>query len=243
MTFEEDDLLPISALQHLVFCERQAALIHVERLWSDNSLTLEGSYSHRRVDSTSPRREVRGDVVIVRGLSLRSPELGLVGRADVVEFRRLEGTARPPEGPRETTVTLPGLQGEWTPYPVEYKRGVPKGNRCDEVQLCAQALCLEEQLAVGIPEGALFYGRRQRRHQVSLDEELRSLTRRAAGRFRELVTEGVTPRATKGPRCERCSLLELCLPEAMGARSIEAYVRSALDSGHDGEEDLRCADT
>jgi len=227
VSFSEEELLPLSGVQHLVFCERQAALIHVEQVWADNALTVDGAYRHHRVHENAPRRERRGDLVIVRGLSLHSFELGLAGVADVVEFHR-SSTAEPPGQAR--SVRLPGATGLWTPFPVEYKRGRPKPHRADEVQLCAQALCLEEMLGVSVPEGALFYGKEQRRVPVVFDSELRTLTRNAARRFRELVEAGVTPPAVKEKKCASCSLLPLCMPEAMtGRRSARRYIRASLD--------------
>ncbi len=241
--YGDDDLLPVSALQHLVYCERQAALIHVERIWVDNPLTLEGHHLHRRVDDQAPRREVRGDVVLLRGLPLRSLQLGLVGRSDVVELHRREGRpppflrAQPPEA-----VPITGLSGIWAVLPVEYKRGKPKTDRCDEVQICAQAVCLEEMLAVRIPHGALFYGRRQRRHDVVFDAHLRTETEQAVERFRHLMTSGRTPKAQRTAKCERCSLQDVCLPQAMRSDdSVERYLRSCLSphSSKNGEEDTR----
>jgi len=222
--FSEKELLPLSGLQHLVFCERQAALIHVEQLWRDNALTIDGSHRHARVHDAGPRRERRGDLVIVRGLALRSLALGLSGRADVVEFHRRGGST-----PSTTTITLTGLPGCWSPYPVEYKRGKPKADRCDEVQLCAQALCIEEMLSCEVPEGALFYGREQRRCTVSLDTELRRLTKTTAARLHELVGNCETPRAHKQKKCRKCSLLEVCMPEAMTRRSASGYLRRIVD--------------
>jgi len=231
LTFAEDQLLPLSALQHLVFCERQCALIYLEQLWADNALTLEGSHLHSRVDEEAPRREVRGDVVILRGVALQSLELGLVGRADVVELHRVASggpVGREIDG-RPAAVAVRGLRGLWTPFPVEYKRGKPKPDSCDEVQLCAQAMCLEEMMGVRITEGALFYGRQQRRHPVGLGEELRRETREAAARLHDLIASGVTPPAKKEPKCRRCSLLSLCMPEAMSrGRSARRYVEAAL---------------
>jgi CRISPR-associated exonuclease Cas4 len=228
--YAEDELLPVSGLQHLLFCERQAALIHVEQLWSDNALTIEGSHLHARVDEEAPRREVRGDRVILRGLALRSLRLGLVGRADVVELHRCrpgeDRDDRPGLGSAVSVARLPGL---WAPFPVDYKRGKPKRDYCDEVQLCAQALCLEEMLSVSILEGALFYGRQQRRHAVAFDGELRQLTEDAARRFHELIATGETPRAAKSPECKRCSLVELCVPEIFGRRrSARRYLDAAV---------------
>ena len=228
--FTEDELLPLSALQHLVFCERQCALIHVEGQWRDNSLTLEGSHLHRRVDEEAPRREVRGDLVILRGLALRSLRLGLVGRADVVELHRRDASTL-------GAVSVQGLEGLWIPYPVDYKRGKPKADRCDEVQLCAQALCLEEMLVEPVrgrgleyvTEGALFYGRQQRRHIVIFDHELRRYTEDIARRLRELVDSGKTPRAEKTAKCKGCSLLDVCMPEAMRrGRSARRYLHATL---------------
>jgi len=141
MTYTEDDLIPISALQHFVFCERQCALIHIEQAWTENRLTAEGRLLHERVHDQGG--ESRAGVRIERGLPLRSLRLGLVGVADVVEFHPLS-------------------EGGWRPFPVEYKRGKPKRNACDEIQVCAQALCLEEMLGVRIPAGALFYGKTHR---------------------------------------------------------------------------------
>lgn len=214
--FSEEDLLPLSALQHLAFCERQCALIHIEQQWRDNTLTLEGAHSHSRVHDQAQRREIRGDLLITRGLPLRSLRLGLSGRADVVEFCRAPGRGdqRHRGDCLVGEVAVAGLPGLWRPLPVEYKRGKPKPDRCDEVQLCAQALCLEEMLQVSVPEGALFYGRIQRRHDVLFSDELRVQTEAACVRLRELVAAGITPRARKEPKCGNCSLLEICQPRA-----------------------------
>ncbi len=229
--YTEDDLLPLSGLQHLIFCERQCALIHIERLWDDNSLTIEGAHMHKWVHEELPRREVRGDLVILRGLSLKSMRLGLVGVADVVEFQRRGRSAdeEARDGLR-AAVPMKGLKGFWAPYPVEYKHGKPKSDHCDEVQLCAQAICLEEMLDVHISEGSLFYGKVKRRQPVHLDEALRELTVSTACRLHELVESGKTPRAVKKPVCRSCSLKELCLPKIMGANhSAGRYLSRAMD--------------
>ncbi len=229
--FSEEELLPLSALQHLIFCERQCALIHVEQVWSDNALTLEGSRLHRRTDEQGPRREVRGDLVILRALPLRSLSLGLSGKTDIVEFQRVPSCdGAQGQGQAEFMGTsLPGLVGTWRAFPVEYKRGRPKKGSADRVQLCAQALSLEEMLDVSIPDGALFYGRTQRRVEVIFDSELRAETRQAAQRLHELISTGVTPRARKEGKCERCSLVDICLPgPGSGARSARAFFTEAL---------------
>ena len=203
--YSEDDLLPLSGLQHLAFCERQWALIHIESLWAENRLTVEGKQLHERVHEADDER--RGGVRIVRGLRLRSLCLGLSGQADVVEFHA-------------------GADGE-TPFPVEYKRGRPKPNRMDEVQLCAQALCLEEMLAVPVTQGALFYGQPRRRQDVALDAELRRVTEDLAARMHALFDAGATPAPVYEKKCDNCSLFDQCMPKNTGQSDA---ARRYLDS-------------
>ena len=227
--FAEADLLPLSGLQHLVFCERQCALIHVEGQWQENVLTAEGKLLHERVDSGED--ETRGDLRIVRGLPLRSLRLGLAGRADVVELHRNEGEASGDGEPHGggAGVELPGLDGGWRLVPVEYKRGEPKYTACDRVQLCAQALCLEEMLGALVPEGRLFYGRRRRRFDVLFDPQLRSRTEETARRFHELVRSGHTPIVYREPKCRSCSLVDVCMPPPRrGGRSAVEYLQREL---------------
>jgi len=211
MSFAESDLLPISALQHLLFCPRQCALIHIEQLWSENVLTAEGRIAHEKVDDGGA--ESRGGLKTVFGLALRSFRLGLVGKADVVEFRH---------GNEELTVA----------FPVEHKRGRPKQKDCDRVQLCAQALCIEEMLGITVEAGALFYGKTRRREDVVFDARLRGLTEETARELHRLLGSGVTPRAEYGKKCESCSLIEQCLPKMSTARrSVERYLAAAGDEG------------
>jgi CRISPR-associated exonuclease Cas4 len=191
---DESTLLPISALQHLLFCERQCALIHIEQVWADNQFTAEGNVLHERTHEGPD--ESRPGVRIRRGLPVRSLELGLSGQCDVVEFHE-----------RSAEVLV-----------VEYKRGKPKSHAADEVQLCAQALCLEEMLHRRVENGALFYGQRRRRTDVLFDEKLRALTRAAALRLHALITARVTPIALREKKCESCSLLPICLPDALRFR-------------------------
>lgn len=216
-TWSEDELIPLSGLQHLVFCERQFALIHVEQVWTENVLTVEGRQLHEHVDEATA--ETRGDVRIARGVPLRCLRLGLVGRADVVEF------TRDPHG-----AILSGCAGRWRPFPVEYKRGRPKSHRADEVQLCAQALCLEEMLQVGIERGALFYGRPRRRTEVEFDPELRGLVERAAARAHELIERRHTPLVKKEPKCDSCSLLENCRPDVLVKSATRFFDRVIVES-------------
>jgi CRISPR-associated exonuclease Cas4 len=208
--FPEEDLLPISALQHLLYCDRQCALIHLEQLWAENSLTVQGKHLHERADSG--KTELRNGIRTVRSLPLRSLKWGLIGKADIVEFHS------------EST-------GDRC-FPVEYKRGKPKAHDADRVQLCAQALCLEEMLSITVATGALFYGKTRRRLDVTFDPSLRSLTSQTIARLHELITSRRTPAAVyeKG-KCERCSLINLCMPRAQ-SRSLAAngYLDFALNS-------------
>ncbi len=221
--FSEDDLLPISALQHLAYCERQCALIHVEQAWAENRLTAEGRLMHERVHGQEA--ESRGDVRSVRGLRIRSLELGIAGIADMVEFHR-----------SEAGIMLPGEWDRWAVFPVEYKRGKPKSDRCDEVQLCAQALCLEEMMSAEISAGALYYGSQHKRQNVLFDEELRRITRAMAARLHLLIRSNLTPPALYGKKCDNCSLLEICMPEAGGPGKIEKYLKEAITFSDEVEE-------
>ena len=217
---DEDDLLPISGLQHLVFCERQWALIHIEQQWEENRLTAEGRILHDRVHEAET--EVRPGVVIARGLRLQSRRLGLTGQADVVEFHEADAGA-------EGSVQLPGRKGWWRPFPVEYKRGRPKPDTCDEVQLCAEAMCLEEMFGVGIERGALFYGKPRRRSEVRFDAALKGETAALAQRMHELYSVRRTPAAVYSKKCDSCSLYDRCLPRATSKRTaVDRYMASAL---------------
>lgn len=197
-------MIQLSALQHYAFCPRQCALIHIEQVWSESVLTAEGRLMHDRVHDE--KRESRRDVRIEFGVPLRSLILGLIGKADVIEFHRRE-------------------QGDWIPYPVEYKRGKPKRDDCDKVQLCAQALCLEEMLNVHIYEGALFYGRTRHRLDVVFNDSLRKETEGMALKTRELIASGETPPPVYAKRCEQCSLIEVCLPRTVQKkRTVRSYI-------------------
>lgn len=236
--FTEDNLLPISALQHLLFCERQCALIHIERLWAENRLTVEGRHLHDKVHDGQP--ETRAGVCIARAVPLRSLRLGLFGAADVVEFHAVSRNGRSPP-PRTCACAEESSTGDLppsVPFPIEYKRGRPKKGDFDRVQVCAQALCLEEMFNVQVSEGALFYGRTHRREAVVFDPRLRRLTEQTAARLHELIATGSTPPASRAPKCKRCSLVNLCLPRATDTHhSALRYVRRALaaqDAGVSG---------
>lgn len=206
---DEADLVPLSALQHWLYCPRQCALIHVEQVWADNHATADGQVKHARVNALG--QEVRCGVRTVTGMPLRSLRLGVSGIADVVELHR-EGKA-------------------WRPFPVEHKRGRPKSHRADEVQLCAQAMALEEMFETAIVEGALFYGMPRRRTAVTFDEDLRALTARTARDVRACIAAGSTPAATyEAARCDPCSLLELCRPQSLDrVRSPRAWLERMIE--------------
>ena len=206
--YSEEDLLPLSALQHLLFCERQCALIHIEQVWTENLFTAQGRVMHDRVDQGG--RESRPDIRLEFGVPLRSLRLGLTGKADMVEFHKQEN-------------------GLWLPYPVEYKRGRPKKEGWDRVQLCAQAICLEEMLDCSIPAGALFYGKNRRRQKIDLDTALRRQTEDAAARLHTLIRFGITPSALYGEKCESCSLKNFCMPKSAGSgKNVGGYLARML---------------
>lgn len=205
---EHDDFIAISALQHYLYCPRQCALIHVEQLWAENVRTAEGRLLHERADR--PRSERRRGVRTVIAMPLAHQALGITGVADVVEFHQT------PDGERIV--------------PVEYKRGRPKMHRADEVQLCAQALCLEAMTGQPIPAGALFYGEARRRTDVVFDDELRRLTLDTVAAAHALLDAGITPKADyQARRCDGCSLLDLCQPRLLGRRgTVGAWLAQEL---------------
>jgi len=197
----------LSRLQHYLYCPRQFALIELEDVWLENQFTAEGQVLHQRVDQAE--KEKRGELRTVRALRLSHATLGIEGVADVVEYRRR------PDGTEQ-------------PYPIEYKRGKPKSHRADEVQLCAQALCLEDMEGVEVPEGALFYGEVRRRHAVDFDAALRQLTLQTIHACREIVQSKQTPKAVyQALKCRHCSLLEQCHPQHFG-RSASAWLAEQL---------------
>ncbi len=216
--FADDDLLLLSGIQHMAFCERQWALIHVEQVWAENVRTVEGKHLHERADDPF-FDESRKSLRIVRSMPLISQRLGLRGVADVVEFYQSEAAI---EG---VTCRLKDRQGWWRPVPVEYKRGKPKSDDRDAVQLCAQAMALEEMMGVSIAEGFLFYAQIKRREAVAIDEKLRCHTTELALRIHELLRSGITPKAPKGKHCSQCSLVEECQPQWMlKHRSVSNYL-------------------
>lgn len=208
-TIDETELLPISFINDLLFCERRAALHLNEQIWKDNQFTTEGMLSHKRVDV--PRNRKRGELRDVTGMWLVSYERGLIGKADLIEMH---------SGPNGTVV----------PYPVEFKRGKKRRWDNNEAQLCAQALCLEEMMGGSIPRGAIFHVKSQHREEVVFDDALRSHTIQAAKRLRQLVETRETPTAKFQPKCKGCSLLEWCMPKSLRPRATATrYIESMVD--------------
>lgn len=217
--YTADDYLPLSGIQHFLFCRRQWALIHIERQWQENILTVEGKLHHDRADDPF-EIETRNGVVISRSMPIISHSLGLQGVCDVVELT-----------PSSDGVNLFGRQGSFSPCPVEYKRGKPKHDICDEAQLCAQAICLEEMLAVSIPSGYLFYWETRHRHDVQFTEDLRGQVAKAAREMHDLYDRGQTPRVKPSKACPSCSLVNICLPELLEkTQTASRYIQDYLES-------------
>lgn len=214
---QKDEYLQLSGLQHFSFCRRQWALIHLENQWNENLRTAEGNLFHNRAHDEQ-QRERRGDTLILRGLPIVSHTLGLSGQCDVLEFHA-----------SSKGVSLRGEEGFWVPFPVEYKRGVPKENPADQLQLCAQAICLEEMLCCPIPEGALFYGETRRRTKVLFTEELREKVRLTTEEMHQMFRRGYTPKVKPTKSCNACSLKELCLPVLMRKKKVSEYLKTAME--------------
>ncbi len=213
--FTEADLLPLSALQHYVYCPRQCALIHVEQQWSENRFTAEGRAQHDRVDR--PEHEVRDGVRLEYAVPLRSLQLGLIGKSDVIEFH--------PASDLQSEIS--NLKSLARVFPVEHKRGRPKPDHCDWVQLCAQALCLEEMMKVEIPSGAIFYGQPRRRENVEFTESLRAETEATAQKLHELIRSGKTPAPDyEEKKCLACSLFDICMPKKH--QTAASYLQQVL---------------
>lgn len=217
--YTEEELLPLSGLQHLSFCERRWALVHVEQQWEENLFTAEGKLLHEKAHSAAI--ESRPGVLIRRTLPLHSFRLGLSGQADIVEFV-------PCEAP-EQGICMPRRQGLWRPFPVEYKRSRDKhGGTAYRVQLCAQALCLEEMLQTCVPAGAVFDGKAKRREAVSFDDALRQEVERLAARMHDVFRSGRTPLATYARKCESCSMKQVCLPSTTESANVSSYLHRSV---------------
>ena len=218
MEYAEDEYLDLSGLQHFAFCRRQWALVHIERQWTENLRTAEGRILHENAHDAFSG-EKRGDLLISRGMAVCSRTLGVFGVCDVVEFHAS------PHG-----VPLAGREEKWLPVPVEYKRGAPKENDADRLQLCCQAMCLEEMLVCGrIRKAWLYYGETAHRTAVPLDDALRSRVADLLAQMHELFRRRYTPRVRPSKSCRACSLKGQCLPRLYRAGSASGYIRKRLE--------------
>lgn len=217
-TRSEEEYLALSGIQHFAFCPRQWALIHVEFLWQDNLQTVEGELQHERAHDPK-LDEKRGDRLTIRAMPVASAALGIRGVCDVVEFQK-----------NENGVRLIGRKGKWLPCPVEYKHGDGHAQHADMLQLCAQAVCLEEMLCCKISEGFLYYAAVHKRVPVLFTEELREKVAAALLEMHRLYDRGNTPKVKKRPGCRSCSMKEVCLPKLENARSASDYIKTMIDA-------------
>jgi CRISPR-associated exonuclease Cas4 len=219
MIYKEDDYLLLSGIQHFAFCPRQWALIHIEDLWNENYLTASGRIMHTKAHG-GDACEKRGDLIIFRALKVRSVELGISGECDIVEFHK-----------SKKGISINGYKGLWLPYPVEYKRGKSKLDDCDRLQLCAQAICLEEMLCTKINRGAIFYGEPRRREVVDFTLELRMKLIDTTKSMHEMFTRKYTPNSVKRQKCNSCSLKDLCLSglREKAKTSVKKYMEAHIE--------------
>lgn len=216
MTGDDDLLLTLSGIQHYAFCPRQWALIFIEQQWADNVRTIDGTIMHRRAHNETIF-ERRGDTLTARSLRVASRKLGVTGICDVVEFQLS------PDG-----ISIQGQNDRWQPYPVEYKRGSPKSYDADMLQLCAQAMCLEDMLLCDIPRGSLYYGETRRRQEVEFTSELRMRVEHILLEMATCMARGYTPKPKAGKHCLACSLSDLCLPRLQNTQAVSGYLREAI---------------
>jgi CRISPR-associated exonuclease Cas4 len=217
--YTEDELMPLSGLQHLSFCERRWALVHIESIWEENRFTAEGKLLHERAHSGDV--ESRPGVLVRRTLPVRSFRLGLSGQTDIVEFY--------PASAEQSGTRVAGKKGFWRPYPVEYKRSRDKaGSTAYRVQLCAQALCLEEMLHTEVSEGAVYDGTARHRELILFDASLRQHVEQLAARMHELRISGKTPKVGYEKKCDSCSLYSACLPKITADSSALKYLKRAI---------------
>nr|WP_297708487.1 CRISPR-associated protein Cas4 [uncultured Butyrivibrio sp.] len=216
MDYKEEDFLELSGLQHYLYCKRQWALIHIEKQWVENILTTEGMLMHKRAHNPE-YREKRGDIVRMNAVRIHSYSLGVSGECDVLELHH-----------DENGILISNEPGTWSLYPIEYKRGRKKKDECDEAQLCAQAMCLEEMYCCKILEGALFYGETRRHEKVIFSDKLRSLVKESLEEMHSLYKKGYTPKVKAKKGCESCSLKEICLPVVQGKKVVSDYIIAAI---------------
>lgn len=208
----EDDYLMMSGLQHFDYCKRQWALIHIEQQWADNLFTAEGNVMHKRCHNEKIV-EKRGDLIVTRGMRVVSHTLKLTGVCDVVEYHK-----------SSKGIPINGYDGMWDVVPVEYKHGHPKTIDADRLQLCAQAIALEEMLVCDINSGFLYYGEIRRREQVLFTNDLRAKVKSMAEEMCKYYMRGYTPIVKKSSNCNMCSLKDICLPIVENKRNVKQYI-------------------
>ncbi len=217
--YTEEEMLMLSGIQHFMFCPRQWALIHLEQTWKENKLTTEGHILHKNVDNPFYRQK-NGDVITLRSIHIASKELGLYGITDAVELISSDSS--------QDAITNNKYKGFWKPFPVEYKRGRPKHNETDKVQLTAQAMCLEEMYGIHIPYGALYYNEIKHRETIAISDAIRHTTILCAQQMHKIFKSGMIPAAHKAPHCRNCSLKDICMPEINDCVQIKTYLNKLL---------------
>lgn len=219
MESNPDDYLMLSGIQHFEFCRRQWALIHIEQQWEENQRTVEGEWMHRNAHN-GYFTEKRGDVIITRDMPVYSRTMEVTGKCDIVEFHR-----------SDDGISLHGREGTYKVYPVEYKRGEPKENDSDILQLTAQAMCLEEMMSCEIEEGAIFYGEIRRRTKVEFSQNLRDKVKSAFSEMHQYYDRRYTPRVRFSRSCNACSLKDICLPRLGKNKSAQKYIEDCIGGG------------
>ena len=215
----DDDMLMLSGIQHFRFCPRQWALIHLDQKWDENRLTTEGEIQHKRVDDPFYRQKC-GDWIVLRSVNLASYELGLYGVADIIELRPCDDA--------ENSIMHPKYPGKWMPVPVEYKHGKNKQNEIDEVQLVAQAMCLEEMYSINVSYGSFFYWELRHRIDVETTPRLRDIVRKCSNEMHEIFKKGILPNASLRKSCKNCSLSDICMPQIENCSTVNQYLNRYL---------------
>lgn len=214
---DEDNFLMLSGIQHFQFCKRQWALIHIEQQWEENVRTIEGQHLHQKADKPFIK-EKRGNKLIVRGMPVKSKELNITGICDVVEFIK-----------DSSGVEINGAEGKYIAYPIEYKRGKPKMNDSDVLQLTAQAMCLEEMLLCEINIGYMFYDEIKHRVEVPITNQLKNKVRVIVAEMNDYYQRRYTPKVKTGSFCKSCSLQNICVPNIMNKRTVKSYIEGKIN--------------
>lgn len=219
--YSDEEMLQLSGVQHFAFCPRQWALLHIEQIWNDNHLTIEGSILHDNVDNPFLRETNGSDVLSLRGLKIASHRLGLNGIADVVEIYPLSTTSL-----KDKELLLKSKL--FKALPIEYKRGSRKISNCDRLQVTAQAMILEEMLGVRIDTGAIFYWKERHREYFTIEEGLRREVIQTCTSMHDIINSGITPKSKKRPECKSCSIVDICLPSII-TKNVNKYLSEILD--------------